>query len=175
LSQDAHEATLFYSPDGGATWSTQVSGVPNTGAFQWTAPTTPSDNGRLAVVEVEAGHADGDVDGVLALSDRFRVSGTVGAGPAAFVTELGSPQPNPSGGFVRLGFTLARGGQAEVVVFDLKGRLVAELARGVYPAGRTELKWDGRNTDGTKAGAGLYFARLRVEGRDWNQRLVRID
>ena len=174
-SKDAPEATMLYSPDGGATWTIQASGVPNTGTIEWTVPGALSDNARLAVVEVEAGQPGGDVTGVLAVSDRFAVSGTVGVGTGVFVTGLGSPRPNPSGGAVKLGFSLARSGEAEVSVFDLQGRLVAELARGVYPAGTTELQWDGRGTKGTRAGAGLYFARLRTEGREWSQRLVRVD
>ena len=166
---------MLYSPDGGATWTMQVSGVPNSGSIEWTAPGQVTDNARLAVVEVEAGQSGGDVEGVLALSDRFLVSAPVGVGDGVFVTGLDSPRPNPSGGPVRLGFSLARGGEAEVAVFDLKGRLVARLARGTYPPGTTELRWDGRHANGRMAEAGLYFARLRADGREWSQRLVRLD
>jgi hypothetical protein len=76
---------------------------------------------------------------------------------------------------VSLGFSLARGGEAEVVVFDLHGRQVAELARGVDPRGPTALRWNGLRTSGRRAEAGLYFVRLRAEGRDWSQRLVGLD
>jgi hypothetical protein len=174
-STEATAATMLYSPDGGETWTIQRTGVPNTGSIEWSVPTTLTPNARLAVVEVEAGPVDGDVDGVLAVSDRFLISTPLAVGDRPFVTGLGSPLPNPSGGSVKLGFTLAQGGEAEVAVFDLRGRRVAQLARGVYPPGATELRWDGRRTDGTKAEAGLYFARLRTEGRDWSQRLVRLD
>jgi glucose/arabinose dehydrogenase len=174
-STEAPEVTLLYSPDGGATWSVEIAGVPNSGTLEWTAPAAVSDDARVAVVEVEATKEGGDVDGVLAVSERFLVSAPVGVGPGPFVTGLGIPSPNPSGGSVRLGFSLAVGGEAEVAVFDLGGRRVAELARGTFPAGPTELRWDGRRGDGTKAAAGLYFARLRAEGKDWSRRLVRLD
>ncbi|MGH7726906.1 MAG: PQQ-dependent sugar dehydrogenase [Candidatus Eiseniibacteriota bacterium] len=174
-STEAHEVTMIYSPDGGATWTTQVTEAPNTGSIDWTVPGEPTDNARVAVVEVEAIKAGGDVDGVLAVSDRFIVSATVAVGDGPFVTGLRSPRPNPSGGSMTLGFSLAQGGEAEVVVFDVQGRRVAELARGVYPPGATELRWDGRRTDGMKAAPGLYFALLRAEGREWSQRLVRLD
>jgi hypothetical protein len=174
-SAEATEVTLLYSPDGGSTWSTPATGVPNTGSIAWAVPEALTDNARVAVVEVEAGPVGGDVQGVLAVSDRFLVSAPVAVGDEPFVSGLRSPSPNPSGGSVSLGFSLARGGEAEVVVFDLHGRQVAELARGVYPPGPTELRWDGLRTNGRKAEAGLYFVRLRAEGRDWSQRLVRLD
>jgi len=88
---------------------------------------------------------------------------------------LAFPRPNPSNGAVQLGFTLATAGEAEVAVFDLKGRRVAELARGSYPAGATELRWNGLRTDGTRAESGLYFVRMKTEAGEWSRRLVRID
>ena len=174
-SNQAGEVALLYSVDGGATWTAPVKGVPNTGSIAWSVPDIYTDNARVAVVEVEADQADGDVLGVLATSDRFLVSTTLAAGDGAFVTGLGFARPNPSGAMVTLGFSLAREGEAQVSVFDLQGRQVVELARGTYPAGPTELRWDGRRTDGRKVEAGLYFVRMRADGRDWSQRLVRLD
>src|SRR5688500_12850591 len=104
-SAEASEVTMLYSPDGGATWTTQATGVPNMGSIAWTVPAALTDNARVAVVEVEAGPAGGDVDGVLAVSDRFLVSAPVAVGDGAFVSGLRSPSPNPSGGSVSLGFS----------------------------------------------------------------------
>ncbi len=55
-----------------------------------------------------------------------------------------------------------REGAARLEVFDTAGRLVAvrDVAEGA-PAS----SWDGRVRDGARAGAGVYFARVRENGR----------
>src|SRR5207247_6358709 len=46
---------LMFSPDGGATWTTQMTQVPNTGTLSWPVPNQITDNALVAVVEVEEG------------------------------------------------------------------------------------------------------------------------
>jgi hypothetical protein len=49
------------------------------------------------------------------------------------------------------------------------------LARGgAWPAGAQHLVWDGRRDDGGVAGAGLYFARLRVAGASFTRPVVKL-
>jgi hypothetical protein len=66
--------------------------------------------------------------------------------------------PNPSGGRVR--FALAPGARVTVddrlEIFAVNGRRIARLALG--PDGA--FAWDGRDPDGRRAAAGIYFARL---------------
>jgi len=64
----------------------------------------------------------------------------------------------------------------DVSVFDLNGRLVRNLVRGVVEGngGNVELRWDGLTDSGNSAATGLYFVRAtdpygRFEAR---QRLV---
>ena len=172
----APSVAMLYSLDDGASWVMQVTDAPNAGTLSWNVPSEPTDNARVAVVEVEAGQAGTeDVTGVLAVSDRFIISNALAVSDGPFAAGLDSPHPNPSGGPVRLAFSLARRGEAEVIVFDLQGRQVAELAQGVFQAGATEVVWDGRRESGGNAEAGLYFVRLRAEGREWRRRLVRLD
>jgi hypothetical protein len=175
-SSTAQWVALLFSPDAGATWTTQMTQVPNTGTFSWTVPNEITDNALVAVVEVEEG-AMGveDVEGVLAVSDQFSIQATLGVPGGAAVTRLLPPRPNPSGGPVSLGISLARSGEAEVTVFDAQGRLVATPARGFLEAGTHDVRWDGRWANGKEAQAGLYFVRLRAEGREWRARLARVD
>jgi len=56
--------------------------------------------------------------------------------------------------------SIAEPTQAEVAVFDLSGRRVATIQRGVLPAGTSNLEWNGRRADGSRAAGGIYFYRL---------------
>lgn len=53
---------------------------------------------------------------------------------------------------------------ASVDVFDVKGRKVRTLNRGIMPAGRTPLGWDGRFDGGAPAPSGVYWLRLEAAG-----------
>jgi hypothetical protein len=104
----------------------------------------------------------------------------VAAGPldpaagAALAPRIERVTPNPFRGRARLALVLPRGGRAELAVYALDGRRVAVLASGSMAAGPHEVAWDGRDDAGRAAPAGLYFARLAVDGRVATGRLVRL-
>ena len=49
-------------------------------------------------------------------------------------------------------------------VFDVAGRTVRTLLRGVQPAGERVLAWDGRDDGGSPLSAGVYLLRLDAAG-----------
>lgn len=59
-------------------------------------------------------------------------------------------------------FRLERASEVSVTVYDVRGRGVATLARGPHAAGDHELRWDGRNSDGSRLSAGIYFVKLEA-------------
>jgi subtilisin family serine protease len=75
------------------------------------------------------------------------------------------PVPNPFRAGTLLSFVVPGVGasQVELVVFDAAGRRVTTLFSGPAPPGRHDVNWNGRRTDGTLAGSGLYFVKLRTE------------
>jgi len=75
--------------------------------------------------------------------------------------------PNP-GVKSRLVFSLPQESDVELGVYDLSGREVAQLAKGRMPAGEYTRQWDG------KAGSGVYFYRLKVNGETYTARGVRL-
>jgi flagellar hook assembly protein FlgD len=48
----------------------------------------------------------------------------------------------------------------EVGIFDVTGRRVHTLAKGLFTAGDRELVWDGRDSAGRQLPAGVYFASV---------------
>lgn len=70
--------------------------------------------------------------------------------------------PNPSRGPLALAIVAAEPpvGEAELLVHDVTGRLVARLPVGTLAAGRTTLAWDGRDARGRAVSGGMYALRL---------------
>ena len=171
----AQNAALMFSPDGGATWSTEAAQIPISGTFNWVVPSRYTDNAVIALVDAApAATGTVDIQAALAVSDPFAIHGVLAVGDAGPATRLLPPRPNPSAGTVNLGFTLARPGNVEVTIFDLQGREVAMPASGIGEAGAHEVAWNGRWQNGSKAEAGLYFVRLRAGGQEWRARLIRL-
>jgi len=83
--------------------------------------------------------------------------------------------PNPFRAAAQIDFALGAAGPVDVRIYDVLGREVRVLAHGErFEAGTQRLRWDGRAGDGSPAGPGLYFVRLRLSGRDWTRSIVRI-
>ncbi len=79
---------------------------------------------------------------------------------------LDPPSPNPfvTGGQLTLRFWLPAPERASVRVYDLAGREVADLFEGTAAAGVHALSWDGRDSRGGRAAAGIYLVRLITPG-----------
>jgi len=107
---------------------------------------------------------------------RITVPNLVAVAPGAPAArlELSAPSPNPSSSASRLEFTLPRASSAELSIFDAGGRRVVTLLRGDLPPGRRSVSWDGREASGSRAPAGLYFARLTTDQGTASRRLVRL-
>ena len=50
-------------------------------------------------------------------------------------------------------------------LYDVAGRRVRNLVRDTRSVGEYADRWDGRDEDGKKAPAGVYFARLEANGQ----------
>jgi hypothetical protein len=61
---------------------------------------------------------------------------------------------------------------ADVGLFDVHGALVRTIARGVFDAGYRTAVWDGKDGDGRKVAAGVYFIRSQSGGHVERMKLV---
>ncbi len=77
------------------------------------------------------------------------------------VTELSlSGYPNPFNPAATVSFSLPEGGDVSLIVYDMLGREVIRLAEGFRDAGRHELTWDGRDSEGLQVPTGIYITKL---------------
>jgi len=85
---------------------------------------------------------------------------------------LSPGRPNPFVTESRFSISLDGATAAYVAVYDILGRRVSTVFRGTLNAGTTELAWNGRHDDGSRATAGVYFYRLEMNGRVVSRRVV---
>lgn len=83
--------------------------------------------------------------------------------------------PTPFTHATVLTFTLPQAGPVSLRVFDLHGREVRTLVRETRAAGPHTVGWEGRDTGGDRAPAGIYFLRLEAAGETRTQRIVKLD
>lgn len=118
------------------------------------------------------------VTGILGFNTSFRilprswadvVNLGVGAGvgansPQVHFSVVQNPSARP-----RLAFGLPVASDVELGVYDVTGRKVATLQKGHLPAGEYSRAWDG-----SKAGPGVYFYRLTVNGQTYSTRSIKL-
>jgi immune inhibitor A len=83
--------------------------------------------------------------------------------PAAGIAT--SVSPTPFRKEATLSFALERRSQVAIIVYDIKGRRVKELADGPFAAGRHSVVWDGTDSRGNAVCSGVYFYRFITPDR----------
>ena len=80
--------------------------------------------------------------------------------------------PNPFNPRTVLAFELTAPAAVRLAIVDLAGRHVRTLATGPLPAGTHQRTWNGRDDAGRAVAAGVYLARLLVDGRPQVRRVT---
>jgi hypothetical protein len=70
--------------------------------------------------------------------------------------------PNPFNPSTQIEFQLAATGPVELYIYNTLGQRVATLLRGTRPAGNYSVQWNGKDSRGLEAAAGVYFYQLRA-------------
>lgn len=92
--------------------------------------------------------------------------------PGAGQIVLHQNQPNPFNPLTIIRMDVPRESAAHLAVYDIQGRLVRILFRGNLPAGRRELRWDGRDDSGRDVAGGIYLFRLDADGRSETRKMT---
>jgi hypothetical protein len=88
------------------------------------------------------------------------------------VLALSEATPNPAARDVAFTLDLPHAASVQLAIFDVQGREVWRASPRSYSAGSFPLTWSGRGAFGGRAGTGLYFARVRVAGREFIRRVA---
>ncbi len=144
---------VFASYDGGATWGSFNTGLPE--AVIVTDLTYVPSARRIRVSTHGNGVYEVEIPDVLT---------GVPVMPPPVASGL-SAAPNPFSATTTLRFDLERGTAVTVEIFDVTGRTVRTLVRRAdLSPGPHSVDWDGRTEEGEAAASGRYYARVSGAG-----------
>jgi hypothetical protein len=83
--------------------------------------------------------------------------------PVSGVSHLSLAAPNPFSAHTTIRYDMRKGGNAEIVVYDVLGRPVRVLVSGFVQAGDHDIFWDGRDDSGERVAPGAYLYQLRTD------------
>ncbi len=74
-------------------------------------------------------------------------------------------RPNPFNTGTSILYRLTQPARVRLTVYDAAGKRVRDLIDAAMPAGPHAMFWDARNDEGRKLGAGQYFIRIAINGK----------
>ncbi|NNF07802.1 MAG: T9SS type A sorting domain-containing protein, partial [Candidatus Eisenbacteria bacterium] len=83
-----------------------------------------------------------------------------------------SPSPLRAAGIGAFHTSLEAPALAAIQIFDLQGRLIKEVHKGLLEAGNHRWSWNGGDERGKRVAQGVYFIRFHTSRADLTERLV---
>ncbi len=111
---------------------------------------------------------DTDITGIDEMEDElvlFRndsIAVVITVDPVIETFELFPNFPNPFNPRTRIQYQLPQQTEVELAIFDLQGRLIKLLDKGVRPGGIFTFVWDGTDEQRRGVASGIYFYRLET-------------
>jgi len=91
---------------------------------------------------------------------------------STFGTELEPNRPNPFNPATELSYRLGSESRIALRIYDVTGRLVRTLVDEHQGPGSYNVMWNGRDSDGQTAPAGVYFSLLETDNVRQTRRMV---
>ncbi|MFH1219409.1 MAG: FlgD immunoglobulin-like domain containing protein [Candidatus Eisenbacteria bacterium] len=80
--------------------------------------------------------------------------------------------PNPFGASTRIKFNLPKQSKVTILVYDIAGRVVAEVFNGTLGEGEHTIAWNGKTRSGEDVPSGIYFYRFQTQGYEVTKKAV---
>ena len=87
---------------------------------------------------------------------------------------LSQNYPNPFNPSTSISFSLPKGGQVTLIIFDLLGREIRKLVSVEYSTGSHQVVWDGKDDFGHDTASGIYLYRLQSGDQSQIRRMTLI-
>lgn len=85
---------------------------------------------------------------------------------------INSVYPNPFNPNTKIVYQLDKSGLVNISIFDLRGRLIADLLNQHQNPGQYNIVWEGINQTGKSVPSGVYIAKLSLEGASRTEKLM---
>jgi hypothetical protein len=96
----------------------------------------------------------------------------VSSSPTNFRCRLHQNHPNPFNPSTIIRYELATSGHVTLRVYDVSGTLVKVLEDRDLQPGRYETGWNGENDHGESVSSGVYFYRLKADGKTLTKKMI---
>ncbi len=80
------------------------------------------------------------------------------------LTKLNNNYPNPFNPTTTISFSIAKSGNVNLDIYNVKGQKVKTLLNSVQTAGDHSAVWNGKDDNNNNLSSGVYFYKLQTEG-----------
>ncbi len=88
------------------------------------------------------------------------------------ILEQNSPNPFIPG--TRFNYSIPHPSRVDILVYDVRGRMIHQVRRDHPSPGTFTASWDGRDMEGRNVSTGVYFYMIRVDGETHTRKMLRI-
>ncbi len=81
------------------------------------------------------------------------------------INSLKQNYPNPFNPETNIFYSIIDNGSVELSIYNIKGQLVKQLVNSSMNAGEHNVIWNGKDSTGRKVSSGLYFYKLKLNGK----------
>ncbi len=89
-----------------------------------------------------------------------------------YSTQLLSNYPNPFNPETKISYSMAKAGDAELTIYNIKGQKVKNLVNDHVDAGEHSIIWNGKDEKGSDVSSGVYFYRLKTADGVQNRKML---
>ena len=78
--------------------------------------------------------------------------------------------PNPFNPTTTISFSIPKESKVDITMYNIKGQKVKTLTKDFFEKGFHKLIWNSKDLSGKEVGSGVYFYKLKVNGKDKSMR-----